>query len=47
MREHPERAVLAATNPPAFADDEVGFLKGALMGRQDSENPGHRNVSLP
>lgn len=47
MREHPERVVLAATNPPTFAADDVGFLKGALTSRQDSEKPGRRNVSLP
>ena len=30
MREHPERVLFEATDPPALPDEEVAFLKQAL-----------------
>ncbi|MCE3224509.1 MAG: exported protein of unknown function [Nitrospira sp.] len=31
MREHPEKVLFEATDPPALPDEEVAFLKAALM----------------
>ena len=31
MREHPERVLFEATDPPALPDEEVAFLKAALV----------------
>lgn len=32
MREHPDRVLFEATDPPALPDEEVAFLKAALAG---------------
>jgi hypothetical protein len=47
MREHPERVLFAATNPPAFPDRDVAFLKEAIGNPQYPSHADHRNVSAP
>ena len=32
MREHPERVLFEATDPPSLPDEDVAFLKDALAG---------------
>ncbi|HEY6085099.1 MAG TPA: hypothetical protein VIU63_06860 [Nitrospira sp.] len=38
MRQHPERVLFEATDPPALPDDDVRFLKQALAGFQNVNN---------
>jgi len=47
MRQHPERVLFEATDPPALPDRDLAFLKEAL---ERADNPGHpdyRNRPVP
>lgn len=44
MRQHPEQVLFEATDPPALPDEEVGFLKAALVSLQ---NPAQTPRAVP
>jgi hypothetical protein len=47
MRQHPERVLFEAMDPPALPDDQVAFLKGALGSLQNRGKAGHQNPPIP
>jgi hypothetical protein len=47
MRQHPERVLLKAMDPPALSDRDVVFLKKALGGTDNSSRTGRRNGPTP
>jgi hypothetical protein len=47
MRQHPERVLFEAMDPPALSDRDVAFLKEALGGTDDSSRTGRRNGPIP
>lgn len=47
MRQHPERVLFKAMDPPALADRDVAFLKKSLGGADDSNRTGRPNGPTP
>jgi hypothetical protein len=47
MRRHPDRVLFEAMDPPALPDQDVAFLKQALIGTQQPSTSRHRNSHSP
>ena len=47
MRDHPERVLFEATDPPPFADEDVAFLTKALGNRPHPSPAAHPSMTKP
>lgn len=47
MRQHPDRVLFEAADPPAFPSDDVAFLKEALGSQQHPSPTGHTKPTKP
>jgi hypothetical protein len=47
MRQHPDRVLLQAMGPPPFPDEDVAFLKDALVAPRRPADSSQRNTRIP
>jgi len=47
MRQHPHRVLFEATDPPAFPDEDIAFLKQALESLSNSSGATQSRTTSP